>query len=245
MTTMNNITFAGLTFNTRVRQMIFFLLFIVLFQSLSAQSVQEEKTLIHHGNKNYEKGQFDEAEKNYKKALEKNNNSLKGTYNLADALYKQGKYAEAAGLFESITNRKISSDTLAKAYHNLGNSLLRQKKYEESINAYKKALKNSPDDDETRYNLAYALQMLKQEQQKQQQNKDDQKDQNKDKQDQNKQKEKKEKEDKQEKEQTKNKISPEDAKRLLDALNNEEKKTQEKLKKQKAKGSKTEIEKDW
>lgn len=209
---------------------------------------QEEKTFIHRGNNNYEKGKFDEAEKEYKKALEKNNSSLKGTFNMADALYKQGKYPEAAGLFESITNRKTSSDTLSKAYHNLGNSLLRQRKYEESVNAYKKALKNNPDDEDTRYNLAYAMKMIQQQQQQQQQNKDDKKEQNKEQkqQEQNKQEDKKdEKQDQKQEEQAQNKISPEDAKRLLEALNNDEKKTQEKLKKQKAKGQKSDIDKDW
>ena len=205
---------------------------------------QEEKSFIHHGNKDYERGKYDDAEKNYKKAVEKNSNSLKGTFNMADALYKQGRFAEAGGLFESITNRKTTSDTLSKAYHNLGNSLLRQKKYEESVDAYKKALKNNPDDDETRYNLAYALSKIKLEQQQQKQNKDDKKDQKKDQQQQQ-QKQDEKKDQKQEQQQQQNKISPEDAKRLLEALNNDEKKTQEKLKKQKAKGAKSDIEKDW
>jgi len=220
-----------------------FILAIIFFSSISSFS-QEEKKYIHEGNKNYEKGKFDEAEKNYRKAVEKNNNSLKGSFNMADALYKEGKYPEAAGVFESITGKKTSSDTLARAYHNLGNSLLRQKKYEESINAYKKALKSNPDDEETRYNLAYSLQMLKKQQQQQKQNQQQQQKQNQQ-QNQNQNDQKKDQNDKDKQQQAKNKISPEDAKRLLEALNNDEKKTQEKLKKEKTKGDKKEIEKDW
>jgi Ca-activated chloride channel family protein len=207
---------------------------------------QEEKQFIHKGNKSFDKGDYTEAELNYRKALEKNNSSVKGSFNLGDALFKQGKYAEAAGQFEAITNHSKNSDTLSKAFHNLGNSLLRQKKYEESINAYKKALKNNPDDEETRYNLSYAMRMLKQQQQKQQQNKDDK---NKDKKDQKQDKKedqkKENKKDDQKKEQQQQQISQEDAKRLLESLNNDEKKLQEKLKKQKGKGTKSEIEKDW
>ena len=220
----------------------------VLLIAPASLLAQEDKTFIHYGNKNYEQGKFAEAEKEYKKAIEKNSNSLKGTFNMADALYKQGRYPEAAGLFESITNRKTSDDTLAKAYHNLGNSLLRQRKYEESVEAYKKALKNNPDDEDSRYNLSYALQMIKKQEEQKQKQKDDKKDdkdKNKDQQ-QNKEGDKKEqKEEQKQEEQKQNKISPEDAQRLLDALNNDEKKTQEKLKKQQAKGSKSDIQKDW
>jgi len=42
-----------------------------------------------------------------------------------------------------------------------------------------------------------------------------------------------------------NKLSPEEAQRLLDALNQQEEKVQDKLKKQMIKGAKVKIEKDW
>ena len=42
-----------------------------------------------------------------------------------------------------------------------------------------------------------------------------------------------------------NKLSPEEAQRLLDALNQQEEKVQDKMKKHKLKGSKVKIEKDW
>ena len=42
-----------------------------------------------------------------------------------------------------------------------------------------------------------------------------------------------------------NKISKEDAQRMLDALNNQEKDTQDKLKNKKLKGVKVHITKDW
>ena len=42
-----------------------------------------------------------------------------------------------------------------------------------------------------------------------------------------------------------NKLSPEEAQRLLDALNQQEEKVQDKMKKHKLKGAKVKIEKDW
>jgi len=213
---------------------------------------QSEKKHLKEGNTLYEKSDYNNAEKEYSKALSKNKNSYKSSFNLGDAYYKQGKYEEAANQFQLLTHSATSKDTLAKAFHNLGNSLLKSKKYQESVDAYKNALKNNPNDKETQYNLAYAQQYLKQQQQQQQKNKDkkddkkekkDDKKDKKEKQEENKKDQEKKEEEK--KEQEKNKISKEDAKRLLDALQNDEKNLQEKMKKGKTKGVKIEIEKDW
>jgi tetratricopeptide (TPR) repeat protein len=229
-------------------------------------AAQKEKQFIYEGNKQYEKKDYKQAEGQYKTALGRNKDSYKAGFNLGDAYYRQGKYEEAAEQFQSLTHYATSKDTLAKTYHNLGNALLKSKKYQESIDAYKNALKNNPNDADTRYNLCYAQQMLKQQQQ--QQNKDNKdnkdnknkdkdkkdKDQNKDKKD----KDKKDKEDKDKKDQQnkdqqnkdkqkqdQNQISKEDAKRILDALQNDEKNLQDKVKKGKTKGMKVTIEKDW
>lgn len=208
---------------------------------------QQDKKFIIDGNKQYEKKNYAEAEKNYSRALGKNKNSYKGAFNLGDAYYKQGKYEDAANQFQRLTHSAASKDTISKAYHNLGNSLLKSRKYEESINAYKNALKNNPNDEDTRYNLSYAQQMLKQQQQKNKDNKD-KKDKKDDKKEKDKKDEKKKDEKKQDKEKTqpqKDQISKEDANRVLDALQNDEKNLQNKLKKEPKQGMKVKIEKDW
>ncbi len=235
-----------------VKLSILMLLFTLYVSS--SLFAQQDKIFIRDGNKAYENKKFNEAEKNYSKALNKNSNSYKGAFNLGDAYYKQNKFEEAAEQFQAATHHSISKDSLAKAYHNLGNSLLKSKKYEDALNAYKNALKNNPNDEDTRYNYSFAQQMLKQQQQQQKKDKDkkdknddkkkDKKEQ--DKKDENKkdeQKQDKEKQDKEKKEQQK--ISKEDAKRLLDALQNDEKNLQDKMKKAKVKGEKLQIEKDW
>jgi len=160
---------------------------------------QNENTLIREGNKLYDEKKYPEAEIEYRKSLEVAPKSFKGNFNLADALYEQKNYEEASKMFNDIASQKTSKKVKAEAYHNLGNSLLDQQKIEESIEAYKNALRNNPNDKETKYNLEYAKQLLRKQQQ-QDQNKDnkdqedkekkdenkDQKEQNKDKQDQNK-----------------------------------------------------------
>lgn len=233
-----------------------FFLIIVCCLSIHAQS---EKKHIREGNKLYEKEKYADAEVSYLKALDQNTNSYQGAFNLGDASYKQGKYEEAAKQFEILAHNKTDKNTVAKAYHNLGNALLKGKKYEKSIDAYKNALRNNPKDEDTRYNLAYALEMMKQQQQQDQKNKDQKnKDQKKEKQEkkQNQQEQKQQEQKQQEQKQQQKKqdqqqkpqpdqLSKEDAKRLLDALKNEEMDVQEKLKKKKVKVQNIKIEKDW
>ena len=229
---------------------------------------QKEKKYIHNGNKLYQQQKYAEAEASYRQSVEKTKESVAGNFNLGDALYKQKKFDNAAQKFTEIATTSNSKAVKARAYHNLGNSLLESKKLEESIEAYKKSLMNNPKDDQTRYNLAYAQEKLKQQQQKDKNDKN--KDKNKDKKDQDKKDQNKDQQDKDKKDQDKkdkdqqdqdkkdqdkkdqqgqqpqpDKLSKEDAERMLEALKNEEKNTQDKLKNKKAKGVKGRIVKDW
>ncbi|MFH1052029.1 MAG: tetratricopeptide repeat protein [bacterium] len=208
---------------------------------------QDAKEFIRKGNKEYNKKKFNEAEINYRKSLELENKSHKAVFNLGDALYKQEQYDKASQEFSSIANGKHDEQTISKAYHNLGNSLLKSQKYEECIDAYKKSLKLNPKDVDTKYNLEYAKMMLqKQQQQQNQQNKNQQ---NQDKQQQQQQQQQNQNNDNKDKKQQQQqnqeqKISPKDAERMLQALNQEEKKLQDKRKK-KAVGVKGKVEKEW
>jgi len=248
-----------------MKQLIIIVLFLLQGSWLFAQ---QEKSLVHKGNELYQQKKYTEAEANYRKSMEKRKN-VEGNFNLGDALFKQKKFTEAGEQFNQLAGASSNKNIAAKAYHNLGNSLLENKKLEESIDAYKKSLINNPKDDETRYNLAYAQEKLKEQQKKDKDNKKNDKnqdkknknkdDKNKDNKDQNKKdqdKKDQDKKDQDKKDQDKkdqkdgqqpqpNKLSKEDAERMLDALNNDEKQTQEKLKNKKLKGVKMHIEKDW
>ena len=127
----------------------------------------------------YKEQKFADAEVNFKKGTEKNPESFEAKFNLGDAYYKQERYDEAIKSFQSAFVNARSDEERAKLYHNVGNSLLKSQKIKESIGAYKEALKLNPNDQETKYNLSYALNMLKNPDQNQQQ-KDQNKDQNKD-----------------------------------------------------------------
>lgn len=201
---------------------------------------QKENTLIRQGNNAYGAGKYEEAEKDYRKALEQNKESFPGQFNLGTAVYQKKNYKESASIYSNLATKTMDKSNKARILHNLGNSLLEGKEYEKSIAAYKNALMNNPSDLETKYNLEYARMMLKKQQQQQQQNQDQKKDQ-KDKQDQNQSKD----QNQQKQPPDQKKISKEDAERMLEAMKNDEKKTMEKVNKQKAKAVSVAVEKDW
>ena len=222
---------------------------VIIVLACSTAFPQKENSLLRQGNRSYDKGEFKEAEKDYRKAFGVNPRSEKGRFNLGTAVYKNNNYEEAAKIFGELGAADATgASTRAQALHNLGNSYLQAKDYEKSIDAYKRSLLSDPKSIDTKYNLEYAKMMLKkqqQQQQQQQQNKDqqDKKDEKEDKKDQ--QQNQDQKQDQQKQPQDQKKISKEDAERMLEALKNDEKKTMDKVKKQKAKVRVVGIEKDW
>jgi tetratricopeptide (TPR) repeat protein len=143
---------------------------------------QNENKFIRRGNNAYADQDFKKAEIDYRKALEKNQNSAKGEFNLGTSLYQQKGYEESAKIYEKLAGTLQTPEARAGAYHNLGNSLVQSQQYQPAIEAYKNALRLNPNDLDTKYNLEYARRMLQQQQDQQEdQNKkdDQQKDQNK------------------------------------------------------------------
>lgn len=213
---------------------------------------KSERNNIRSGNSFYKDNKFTEAEVAYRKALDANENSKIGTYNLGASLYKQEKWQEARNAYESVAQSASSPAEAAEIWHNMGNISMKEQNYAQSIEEYKNALRLNPSDDETRYNLRLA-QLKLQEQQQQQQN---QKDQNKDQKDQQNKnddkqqqqnKDQEQKQDQQNKEQSRQdqqqqqnqqkqqpqegRMSEENAQQILDAIQRDEQETQEKAQK--------------
>ena len=237
------------------------LLLIGLFPAVLV--AQNERKHVRSGNKIYQKAikdttkidtaAFARAETEYRKALEKKPTDKYWNFNLADAVYKQNRFDEAAGKFSELAEQMTNPVEKARAYHNLGNSQLMNQKIDESIESYKKALRQNPTDLETKYNLAYA-QLLKNQQQQQQnqQNQDQNKDQKQDQEQQqnqdqqNKDQNKDQQQQNQQQQQAQNKISKDNAEQLLQALQNDEKNIQDKVKKiQAAEAKRQKVEKEW
>ncbi len=250
-------------------------LFIILAACPENIFAQAEKSLIREGNRLYHKDQFDESELSYRRALEKNEESLQARFNLGNSLYKQERFDEAVSYFGELAEEIDDPLNRSRVYHNLGNSMIMSQQIEQSIEAYKEALRNNPDDPETRYNLAFAQDLLDQMEDRQQdgdaghegddqdQERDDrdQADDDQDTGDQHDQEgvdrddpqrhDQDQPEDRQSPGQDQipqphpDQISPEDALRMLEAAEREDQRVQQKLKEQKASEKQTETGRNW
>ncbi len=225
-------------------------LMLILLGISSLLFAQKEAPDIRHGNRDYNKDNFAEAEVDYRRGLEKNNQSYEAHYNLGDALFRQNKYPEAAEEFmkaAQVIDPKKDKQKAAKTYHNLGNSLFAQQQYDKAITAYQQSLRANPKDNDTRYNMVKAMQMLQQQQQQQQnQQNQDQQQQQQDQQQQQQEQEQnqdQQQQEQQQQQQDEQQMDQETAEQILQALEQDEQDTQEKLQRQQ--GSKRRVEKDW
>lgn len=232
---------------------LIFISLAILFCSaaLNAQQTRDPWKNTRQGNTEFRKNDFAKAEKNYREATNTDTAAHVAHYNLGNAMYKQKKWEDAEKAYAA-SIRGNNADSLSKSWYNLGNTMLQQNKYEESIKAYKQALKRNPNDEDARYNLAYAQSKLKQQQKQnnssgnnnqQQKKQEQQKQQQQQQQDQN---NKQNQNNKQQQEQPQqNQMTPEEAKRMLDAMKDEEQKTRQKLNSRKNPLFSRSKDKDW
>ena len=227
---------------------------------------QNERKVIREGMKAYKDGEYSEAEVQFRRAEDINQESYEAEFNTGAALYNQEKYDETVKQYESLLNRTDDGQKTAQIWHNIGNSLLEAGQYAPSVEAYKNSLRKNPGDDETRYNLAYAQKMLKDQQKQQQNTGNDQKEQqdkkegeNKDQSGQQDQQDQQQNADRHDQQQdakqddpsqadqqpVPREISKEDAERLLQAIQQQEKDVKEKVDEKKAAVAKVKTEKDW
>jgi Ca-activated chloride channel family protein len=237
-----------------MKNILIILSFLMSFNSFA----QNKKSFLRDGNELYADSSYNEAEMQYRKSLEKDQDYFNASFNLADAVYKQERYEESSALFDALKDNAPTETDLAKVYHNLGNSLVKEQKLEEAIEAYKNALRINPKDKDTRHNLAVTHKQ-KQQQEKEQENKDEKNEQEKDKEGENKEEEKQNKEQEQSQEnkeqqeekkeskpqEKKEEMSKETAEKMLEAIQQKEKELQEELQKKKAKGKRVKVLKDW
>ena len=228
-------------------------------------SAQGVRSYVNKGVDLYKSGKYVGSEVEFKKGLEKSPKNFHAHFNLGDSYYKQGKYQEALDSYMAALSDAKSNVLKSQVYHNIGNALLKDKKIKESIGAYTNALKLNPNDQATKYNLSYALDLLKNQNK---QNKDDKKNDknNKNKQNQNNknnnqqnkknnqqnnknnqqnqnQNNKQNQQQNQQNRPQQDKISRQQAQAIFSALNNDEKALQKQLRKMAGKPVKTT--KDW
>lgn len=206
---------------------------------------QSDRQFIRSGNKLYRSQNYAKAEAEYRKAIAKNGQNPQALYNLGCSLMMQQKDSAAIVQYENAGKLESSKSRKAKIYHNIGVICQNHQMYGEAIEAYKESLRNNPDDNETRYNLA----LCKRQQKNQKQNGGEQKkkdDQNgKDKQKKDDQQQKQQDQQQQQKNKPKDRMSKENAEQLLNAATQQEKATQQRMKKAMRQSGKKKLKKNW
>ena len=146
-----------------------------------ASIVAQEGEVINHifeGNEQASAELFDEAEMAYRRALSKAPEKPEALYNLGNTHFQEQDFDEAKQRFFQTQKFAENKSSKHHALHNLGNVFMKLKDYAKAVETYKNALRNNPEDEETRYNYALAKELLEKEEQNQDQNdQQDQKDQ--------------------------------------------------------------------
>lgn len=184
---------------------------------------QEVNKIIQAGNSFYGQKQYERAEQEYKSALKSQPFNTTARFNLGNAILKTGRQGDAMRTFEAVATDSRDASFKSKAHYNKGVILTQQKRLEESIESYKNALRNDPNDREARENLQKALLELKKKQPKKQD-----------------QQQKKQEQKKQERP----KMNKKEAEQRLKLLEQKEKEVQERLQKEKSKAGGSQM-KDW
>ncbi|HEY9167573.1 MAG TPA: tetratricopeptide repeat protein [Candidatus Kryptonia bacterium] len=230
----------------RNKYLIAYSTLFVIFASAGFAPAQTIRSHVNKGVKLYKDGRYVDSEVEFKKGLAQAPANFQAHYNLGDSYYKEGKYDEAMKSYNTALPKAGGENRKSDIFYNMGNSLLKDKKIKESIGAYVDALKLNPNDQDAKYNLSYAIDLLKNQNQNKDKNKNnqDKNDQKQNKQDNNqKNKDQNKQQQNQQAQMKQSKISRDQAEAILSALNNDEKALQKRLRKMKAEQAKTD--KDW
>ena len=210
---------------------------------------------LRRGNREFRKGEYGQADISYRKGLLKDSTSIAARYNLANNLYRQGNYDEAAKQMDAVPQDSLKNDLFtANFFFNRGNIAIAQEDWQKAVESYITCLLLTPNDIEAKENYTYARYHLQNQNQNQDQNQDgnnnqDQQDQNQDKdQNQQNQDQQDQNQDKQNQQQQPQpvEISPQQAQQILQAIQEKERETQDKVDKEKAAALKSrQKEKNW
>lgn len=247
-------------------------LLTVLLLALVSLSAWGQKADLRRGNRAFRKGQYDQADIHYRKGLMKDTTSVAAHYNLANNLYRQEQYDQAAQQLDAVKETAPAAAFSADYYFNRGDVAIASEDWQTAVDAFMQCLLRTPDDLQAKENFIYARNKLIQQQQQQQQGGQDQQnqdqnqhqnqDQNKDQDQQNQDQDKDQKDqnqdqqnqDQQDQNQNQNQqqqqqpveLNPQQAQQLLQAIQEKEKQTQEKVDEKKAAALRSrQKEKNW
>ena len=117
------------------------------------------------GNRLFENGRFQEAEKAYLDAQAESPGRPELLYNLGNSLIKQKKYDQALQSLRQATS-KAAKPLEASSWYNIGDALFEMSDFKEAAQAYVQSLKINPADRDAKHNLELALRNLRQQENK-------------------------------------------------------------------------------
>ena len=106
--------------------------------------------VIHYNQEEYER-----AATKFQQSQQKQSDNRDVAYNLANSLYRLGRYKEAVDAYKKTLDEETRPTLRQKSYYNMGNAYYRMGYMEESIDAYKKALELDSGDIESKFNLEW------------------------------------------------------------------------------------------
>lgn len=220
------------------------LILLVSFVVALGANAQSDRQHIRTGNRLYHEQKFEQAEVEYRKALGKNSANPQAHYNLGCALMAQQKDSAAIKQYETAGKMEKTPKRRAMVYHNIGVVCQQHQLYQQAIAAYEESLRNNPNDNETRYNLALCKRLLKNNPQNNQKknNKDKDKKNNKD---QNNKDQNQKNQDKQNQDKQQEQMSKDNAEQLLNAAMQQEQATQQRLKNAMRQPQRRKLQKNW
>ena len=153
---------------------ILFLFFYTPSVFSSFVAAQTPHQALRQADADYAKGEFKKSEENYRRATEAEP-SQKGNYNLGNTIFQQKRYDEAIKQYDNVIDKTKDKTLKFNSLYNKGNAYFWKNDYEKAAQSYKEALRLNPHDEDAKKNLALTKRYLEQ----QKKNQDKQNDKNK------------------------------------------------------------------
>ncbi len=241
-------------------------LFFILMQAVAASPGGDGTREGRRGNALYRQERYAEAIEAYRAGVAaaeaRGKAGVRSSLynNLGAAHYRAGAYEQAAEAFRAALTAAEAAEGRARAAYNAGNAAFRLEDLQAAVDYYKQALLAQPDDPDAKFNYELARRRLDEQQRQQQQQQPNQDQQ----QNQEQQPQPQDGEQQQEQQQDpssdpgqdqppqeqrpasgtpENQLSPQEAERILEALQNDEERLLRQIQKMKTRPRK--VEKDW
>ena len=135
--------------------------------ALSCLSAFAQKADLRRGNREFKKKEYAKADISYRKAIMQDTSLVAAYYNLANNLYRQENYDEAAKQLDAVQLTASEETFAADYYFNRGDVAVAKEDWQTAVNMFKECLRRNPEDLQAKENYLYARNKLQEQQQNQ------------------------------------------------------------------------------